>query len=396
VRRLIISIVLFFVVLALVGLVAVGWVFSNSILQVQPYGLQPEFEILDVTPTTVTLPEPPNDNQFANTRREGVYNLRWGDANVLTATTNMASEMTLNYGRLGKILSGEGGRVVRELSVIAGKPPEVGDGARLEAFVFLRNPKDDHDIDYETVTLKGEAGNLQAWWVDRQADTAVLMVHGRRRGTIQETLRAMPTIVNEGFSVLALAYRNHGDSALSPDGFYHYGDSEWRDALVALKFLGEKGVKNIILYGFSMGAEVVLETFHNHTHTLPIKAIILDAPFLDPRTVFRNSARKMNLPLPDLLTTWAMFVARLRSGVNWQTLDQRSNASQINVPVLLFAGTADSTIPIELVDDFASKVPTVEYHRNEGVEHVESWNHDPALYEAQLQAFLRKIKEHLD
>lgn len=391
-RRLLISIVLFFVALALVGLVAVGWIFSNSILQVQPYSLQPEFEILGVTATAVTLPEPPNDNQFADTRRDGVYNLRWGNVNVVSATSNLASEMTLNYGRLGKITSDEGSKVVREFSLTAGEPPKVGDGARLESFVFLKNPKDDLGIDYEALTLTGEAGNLQAWWVDQGADTAVIMVHGRRRGTIQETLRAMPTIVSEGFSVLALAYRNHGDSAMSPDGFYHYGESEWRDVVVALKFLEEKGVKNVILYAFSMGAEVVLETFHNHTHTLPVKAIILDSPFLDPRTIFIQGAKKMNLPLPNLITNWAMLVARLRSGINWRDLDQRIDAAQIDVPVLLFAGTADTTIPIALIDDFASKVPNLEYHKNEGVEHVESWNYNPEVYEAQLRAFLQNVR----
>jgi uncharacterized protein len=278
-----------------------------------------------------------------------------------------------------------------------GEAPKVGDGARLESFVFLQNPKDDLGLDYEELSLKGEAGNLQAWWLDQTvskigADTAVLMVHGRRRGTIQETLRAMPTIVNEGFSVLAMAYRNHGDSALSPDRFFHYGDSEWQDAVTALEFLESKGIKNVILYGFSMGAEVMLETFQRHSTSLSMTAIILDAPFLDPRTIFKNSAKRMNLPLSDFITDWAMVVARLRSGINWQALDQRLTASQIDVPVLLFAGVADTTIPIALVDEFASNVPNIEYHRNEGVEHVESWNHNPEVYEAQLKAFLQKQK----
>jgi uncharacterized protein len=393
VRRLVIGIVLFFVALALVGLVAVGWIFSNSILQVQPYGLQPEFEILEITPTTITLPEPPNENQFADTRREGTYNLRWGDANVVLPNMNKASDVSWNYGRLGKIINDDGGKIVREFSVTAGEPPKAGDGARLESFVFLKNPKDDHNIDYEAVTLTGEAGDLQAWWIDKGADTAVIMVHGRRRGTIQETLRAMPTIVGEGFSVLAMAYRSHGDSAMSPDGFYHYGESEWHDVVEALKFLESKGVKNVILYAFSMGAEVMLETFHNHTHTLSVKAIILDAPFLDPRTIFIQAAKKMNLPVPNPITTWALFVARLRSGINWRDLDQRIDAAQIDVPVLLFAGTGDTTIPIALIDDFASKVPNIEYYKNEGVEHVESWNYNPNVYEAQLRAFLQKQKD---
>jgi uncharacterized protein len=393
VRRLFISIVLFFVVLALLGLVAVGWIFSSSILQVQPYSLQPEFEILEVTPTTVTLPEPPNENQFADTRREGVYNLRWGDANAISPKINKASDVSLSYGRLGSIISDEDGKVVRELTVMAGEAPKVGDGARLESFVFLRNPKEDHTIEYEDIKLKSDVGDLQAWWIDQQTDTAVIMVHGRRRGTIQETLRAMPTVVSEGYSVLALAYRNHGDSAMSPDGFYHYGESEWQDVVAALNFLESKGVKNVILYAFSMGAEVMLETFERYKTGLQVKAIILDAPFLDPRTIFQNSAKKMNLPLPNLITNWAMVVARLRSDINWQSLDQRLLAPSISVPVLLFAGTGDTTIPIALVDEFASKVPDIEYHRLEGVEHVESWNYNPEQYETWLREFLRKMKQ---
>jgi pimeloyl-ACP methyl ester carboxylesterase len=394
-----ISIVLFFVALALVGLGAVGWIFSNSILKVQPYRLQPEFIITDVTETTVTLPEPPNENQFADTRREGIYNLRWGDSDENSITkVNTFSSVPLNYGRLGDIISDADGKIVRELTVISGEPPKAGDGARLESFVYLRNPKDDHNIDYEDPQFTSDAGKLQAWWIDRTvskggSDTAVIMIHGRRRGALQETLRAMPTVVNEGYSVLALAYRNHGDSALSPDGFYHYGESEWQDVVVALDFLQGKGVKNVILYAFSMGAEVMLETYERYNSSLQIKAIILDAPFLDPRTIFQKGARRMNLPLPNLITNWSMVVARLRSGINWQSLDQRALAPNINVPVLLFAGTADSTIPIALIDEFASKVPDIEYHRLEGVEHVESWNHNPEQYEMWLREFLQKIKQ---
>jgi uncharacterized protein len=63
------------------------------------------------------------------------------------------------------------------------------------------------------------------------------------------------------------------------------------------------------------------------------------------------------------------------------------------VPVLLFAGTADSTIPITLIDNFASKVPDIEYHRLEGVEHVESWNHNPEQYETRLREFLQRIRQ---
>jgi hypothetical protein len=124
VRRLLISIVLFFVALALVGLVAIGWIFSNSILRVEPYSLQSEFEILGATLITVTLPEPPNDNQFADTRRKGTYNLRWGNVNIATPKVDGPSSTALNYGRLGKIISDSDGKIVRELSITAGEAPK--------------------------------------------------------------------------------------------------------------------------------------------------------------------------------------------------------------------------------------------------------------------------------
>ncbi|MGL4608513.1 MAG: alpha/beta hydrolase [Trueperaceae bacterium] len=361
-------------------------------LKVEPYSLKPEFEIVDITATTITLPMPPNANQFANTCKEGQFNVRWGNAEHMAFASHRASEVPLNYGRLGKILSDDGEVVTREFAFVMGEAPNVGDKAQLESFYFLQNPKADHGIPYEQLSLEGEVGPLEAWWIDKQRETAVLMVHGRRRGTLQETLRALPVVVNENYSVLAMAYRSHGDSAMSPDGFFHYGEREWRDAVVALKFLENKGVKNVILYGFSMGAEVMLETFHHHAHTLPVKAIILDAPFLDTHAVFVHVAQRMNLPFPELLTGWSMFIAHLRSGINWTTLDQRLDAHKINVPVLMFSGTADSTIPIELMDEFARKVPDIEYYRLEGVEHVESWNHDPELYEARLREFLNKVR----
>ena len=79
--------ILFWFLLGLIvaASVAIGWYFSDSILRPQPYSLLEEFEIVDVAEGAVILPEPPNDAQFANTRREGVFNLIWENG----------------YGRLG-------------------------------------------------------------------------------------------------------------------------------------------------------------------------------------------------------------------------------------------------------------------------------------------------------
>lgn len=363
-------------ILVLGAAFAVGWYFSGQVLIPQPYSLQAEFKILSTTPTTVTLPVINSPRQFANTRLQGQYNLLWQEG----------------YGRLGSIVQEQGGQLTRELGDISGKAPQVGEDARLDSFVYLQNPLADHGITYEELRLSGQVGNLQTWWIPQHPETAVLMLHGRRRGDIRETLRVMPMVVEMGYSVMALSYRNHSQSDMSPDGFYHYGASEWQDVVTGLEFLAQQGIQEVVLYGFSMGGAVAMETIKRPQAGLPqIKALIMDSPLLDPREVFILGAQNMRLPLAERIVDLGLLVARFRSGIDWRNLDQRRYASQLSIPVLLIAGSGDSTIPISLVDEFAANVATIEYRRLTNVEHVEGWNQNPAAYESWVRNFLLQV-----
>jgi pimeloyl-ACP methyl ester carboxylesterase len=361
------------VALAVLAVMLVGWHFAKRILLPEAYELFPEFTILEVAADTVTLPAPQSRRQFANTRREGRYGLLWDGG----------------YAELGEIISETESAVTRKLGPPIGAPPKAGDLARLETFIFRRNPLEDHQLPFETITLKGSAGRLVGWWLDNRTDKAIVLLHGRRRGDLPEVLRILPLLYGLGYSVLALAYRNHYQSDPSPDGFYHYGASEWEDAEAGLAFLAQQGVAEVALFGLSMGGLVALETYRKTTLTTPrVRAILLDSPLLDPRTVFLNGATDLGVPFPSLVTDVALLVARLRSGIRWRLLDQREYASSIGVPVLLIAGSGDTTIPITLIEDFAFRVPELIYHRLEGVEHVEAWNTNPAQYERWVKEFL--------
>ncbi len=377
-------VVMIIAVVVLILLGVVGWYFSNAVLVPKPYGLMPEFEVLAVGNGTVTLPAPAADAapetlpQFARTRVQGLYNLLWADG----------------YGRLGEIVDDDGERVERRLELIDGTLPAVGTPARIDVTIFRHDPLRDHGIAFEERTLQGQAGQLAGWWIDQGSDTAVLMLHGRRRADRTETLRILPTVVAEGTSVLVLAYRNHDVSDPSPDGFFHYGASEYQDALTGLAFLAGEGVSRVILYGFSMGGAVALETVKRWPSAGPsLEGLVLDSPMLDPRSVFRQGARAMGLPLADRLADLALFVARLRAGIDWNALDQRRTAADLKVPLLLIAGSGDTTIPVTLTDDFVARLQVpVEYHRLDGVEHVEGWNHDPDAYQGWVGAFLARLE----
>lgn len=395
--------ILLAVLLLLAGaLTAVGWVLSNSVLVPAPYSLMPEFELLGVKETpagapwpptelppplaaasegaasvAVSMPAPESDRQFADTLNEGVYALMWEGG----------------HGLLGEVLRNMNGEVEREVRLLGGSLPEPGAPARLDNFVYRSDPAAALGLEFEELLLDGPVGELRAWFVPAEGGTAVLMLHGRRRGELIETLRPISAWNELGLPALALAYRNHDASAASPDGLYHYGGSEWQDALVGARELAERGYDRVILHGLSMGGAVALEALKRWPAEAPaVVGVVLDSPLIDPYPVVELGAQKAGMPLPGLATRLGLMVAGWRTGVDFGSLRQHESAPDMSVPLLLIAGDADTTIPISAVDRFAAAVAApLTYVRLEGVEHVEAWNEGPQRYLGWLRAFLASI-----
>jgi len=384
------------------GVAALGWVLSDRMLVPAPYGLMPEFEVLEVGPApaaapwppaelpaplaaatdaaaaaTVVLPEPPNDRQHADTLLEGVYALMWEGG----------------HGLLGGVLSREGGRVTREVRLLGGSLPRPGAPARMDNFVYRHDPLTDLGLAHEELTLEGPVGQLRAWFVPADSGTAVLMLHGRRRGELIELQRPLSAFHALGLPALALAYRNHDASAASPDGLFHYGGSEWEDALVGARELARRGYDRVLLYGVSMGGAVALEALERWPADAPeVVGLVLDSPLVDPYPVIEVGAVKAGLPLPGLFTRLGIAVAGLRTGVDFGGLRQHRTAGDIAVPTLLIAGEADSTVPVAAIDRFATAVSApLTYVRLAGVEHVEAWNRGPERYLGWLREFLASL-----
>ena len=119
---------------------------------------------------------------------------------------------------------------------------------------------------------------------------------------------------------------------------------------------------------------------------------MLDAPILDWRATIAFQAQKRSVP--GVIATVAESIASIRSGINFDALDQ-SNLPQTAIPILLFHGTNDMSTPIEVSDAFARAHPDfVTYERIPYAGHTESWNTDPQVYDDELTAFLMQ-KLHL-
>jgi len=363
--------------IVLFALLGSSWYLAERVLIPEPYAFRPEFKILEINETQVTLPKNPTKAQFAQTTSQAKYLLMWQDATGERA-----------YGDLGNIIEETDETVVRDFSLRKGTMPEVDTDAALDVWVHYENPKADFDIDYEDLYLQGITGKVQAWWIPEKANvdetaiaddkTAVLLIHGRRRGQLKETMRIMPTLHDLGFPMLSVSYRNHSQSDRSPDGLFHYG--EW-------DYLKDKGYENIIIYGFSMGGAIGIELIKNIDQS-DVPALIMDSPLLDTHTVLQNGGSRAGVP--KFISNLVIFMASQRSGVNYAQLDQRKYAHQLTMPVLLFGAVADTTIPISLVDEFAANVKApLTYHRIDDAEHVEPWNVNPEQYERWVAEFLK-------
>ena len=370
---------------AVAALAAVGWVFSDRVLVPAPYQLLPEFELVDVTPlgdgafeVAMPLPAPDADPpQHARTGVEGRYGLLWEDG----------------AGRLGEIVGRADGTIVRRVALTRGSAPKAGDPARMDVTLFA--DPGDRGLAYQEVLVPGPLGDLPGWWLPGRDEDAIVVFHGRRRADRSEALRMLPTLVDEGASVLVVSYRNHDASPPSPDGFYHYGAGEVDDALAAVAWLAERGVERIALVGYSMGSAVATLALDRWPKEAaePV-GLILDSPLIDPEPIFAQGARRSSLPAPAFLAAVTTRVAGWRTGVDFGSLDLRRLAPEVEVPVLLIAGEADTTIPVATVDAFADALPLLyAYLRLPDVEHVEGWNAVTDRYEEAVAEFLAVVFE---
>ena len=383
ITSLVVLVIVLFAIIA-VASVALAWRLADRILVPAPYALMPEFEIVDVRhaagdPSRMQVllpPQPADGSQFSRTDASGRFGLLWDGGG----------------GRLGPVAGREAGAVVRSLALTHGRPPRPGDAARMDFVLFHEGPSA-RGLDHVDVEVPGPLGPLPAWWSAGHPHDAILVIHGRRRADRTEALRILPSLRAGGASVLVSSYRNHDASPPSPDGFYHYGATEVQDALAAVNWLRARGVRRVVLVGFSMGGAIALQAWDAWPDDAPeLAGVILDSPLIDPPTVFRRVARRTPLPGAGPLSRLTTAVAGFRAGIDWSRLDGRRIAPRLELPLLLIGGTADDTVPIELLDAFAAALPgEAHYLRLDDVQHVEGWNAAPRRYERAVTAFLARL-----
>lgn len=367
-RRVLLGIAIGLVVLVLGS----SWLFSGKIytgaLEVRPATHDQTITVVATRDDSITLRE--TGEAEDGLRQRNVYGLIWAGG----------------YGRLSGSPQILGSEVTREFALLEGTAPAQGALARLDRDAFpaenpglaLGHPPDD-------VTFASEAGKFQAWFMPGSGETWAILVHGQR-GTRAEMLRPMAATVKVGLPSLDISYRNDEGAPQDPKGIYGFGRTEWVDLQGAAQYALDHGAARLVLIGYSMGGSIVASFLERSALASYVSRVILDAPNLSLGETIGFQAPSF---LPQPLTSLAKRVASARYDIDWDAVDYLKDTRWLEVPALVFHGTADTTAPIELSERLAEAHPDlVELVKVDGAAHVASWNRDPQVYNRRMTVFL--------
>ncbi len=291
------------------------------------------------------------------------------------------------HATVGAVLASGGTTVTRRVSGIHGRLA-AGERVGIEPDPYTGNPLAALHLAYATVSVPTPLGGMPAWYLPGRRSTWVILIHGLG-GSRADTLPAMGTLHALGYPMLAISARNDVGAPRSPDGHSHLGATEWHDVAAAVVYALAHHASGVVLYGYSLGGSMALMAARDPQLRPAIRAVVLDSPLLDWPATLDYAAQRNGIPEPFAALTEA--VLAYRAHIDYGQFDQLEHEQQLQTPVLLFQGTADSVLPPRLAGEFARKRPDlVTYVPVAGADHVSAIDTAPRLYRRALERFLAR------
>ena len=240
-------------------------------------------------------------------------------------------------------------------------------------------------------TRDGE--EVGAWYNDGRPDAASVLVLHARKGNRGRSLGRAEILAAEGYAVLMLTLRAHGDSTGELDDA---GFGARHDVIAGVDFLAlRRPGRPVIVDGRSMGAAAAIFAAGELGHR--VRGYILESPYQDLRGAVWNRVEEALPPVMDL----AAYVGlNLVAPVFLPHLDEISPMTAIadipaDVPVLILAGEADRMArPDEaraLHEKVASHARLVFFP---GAGHGDLLRAAPDLYTRNVLDFCRSVGGH--
>jgi uncharacterized protein len=210
----------------------------------------------------------------------------------------------------------------------------------------VKQKNDQPDSSFEAVIITTKDGiKLQGWYVKTNvvAKGTVLLFHGHgsKKSAVSHEAAGFRKL---GYNTFQIDFRAHGSSGGNTTTI---GYDETEDIKLAYDFVKEKGEKNIVLWGISMGAAAVTKAMNDYA--LQPSKIILEMPFASILQAASGRIKMMGLP-GQPLATFITFWGGVEHGFWAFNMKPSEFAKKVTVPVLLQWGRNDPRVQQEETD----------------------------------------------
>jgi len=257
-------------------------------------------------------------------------------------------------------------------------------------------------LEFEDVVLQPESGPRDAWLFSGDPQRWAIHIHGFKSSRAS-ALRSVGVFSKAGFTSLVPTY--YGESPANERNTTEgatFGEAETADIEAAVAFASQHGAQEIVLVGWSLGAEVSLTLAERSPHRSIITGLVLIGPTLNWRHSLDQGMSSNSIPSwirRELLwalesTSWSRF-ARMSMPANFTAHDWTRTDRRPSVPALIIHSRGDTDTSWDDTQRFADNNPeTVQLVEFSPAPHLMEWNTQRSAFESLVVTWLDRLRHH--
>lgn len=242
-------------------------------------------------------------------------------------------------------------------------------------------------LNYEEKTLPSKDGTQLAYWYFKSEKklakrSLILFFHGNAQN-ISSHYYNLAWIVPEGHDFIIFDYRGYGVSEGKPNPKAVRSDAE---AMLDFAYgeFKKGGYQNFVVYGQSLGGNILLDGLKNFAHKDEVSLAIFDSTFLSYQELARDKLKKAIITYPLNFLAYVL--------VSDETAAE-AYAKDFTRPTLIIHGDVDPVIPFKFGEEFYEKIGAKQkwLWKVEDGQHIDVFARHEKKYQKKFLEFLNQL-----